>query len=95
MFWLCSTHVLTLKRVPQGSILGPLLILIYFNDISDDLTSSPKLFGDHTSVSSIVQNINSTRTNLSSDLCKINDWAFQWKMNFNADPNKQAQGVIL
>ena len=44
---------------------------------------------------SIVQNINSTTTNINSDLNKISDWAFQWKMNFNLDPNKQAQEVIF
>ena len=34
-------------------------------------------------------------TNLKSDLCKINSWASQWKMNFNPDPNNQAQEVIF
>ena len=33
--------------------------------------------------------------NLNSDLSKINAWASQWKMNFNPDPNKQAQEVIF
>ena len=74
--------------VPQGSILGPLFFLIYINDISDDLTSNQKLFPDDTSLFSVVQNINSIRTNLNSDLGKISDWAFQWKMNFNPEPNK-------
>ena len=63
--------------------------------LSDDLTSNPKLFMDHTSLFSIVQNINSTTTDLNSDLSKIIDWVFQWKMNFNPDPNKQAQEVIF
>ena len=39
---------------------------------------------------SVVQNINSTTTtDLNSDLSKISDWVFRWKMNFNPDPNKQ------
>ena len=63
--------------------------------LSDDLTSNPKLFMDYTSLFSIVKNINSTTTDLNSDLSKIIDWAFQWKMNFNPDPNKQAQEVIF
>ena len=29
------------------------------------------------------------------DLSKISDWAFQWGMNFNPDPNKQAQEAIF
>ena len=46
-------------------------------------------------VFSIAQNINSTTTNLNSNLNKINDWAFQWKMNFDRDPDKQAQEDIF
>lgn len=46
-------------------------------------------------VFSIAQNINSTTTNLNSNLNKINDWAFQWKMNFDRDPDKQAQEEIF
>ena len=89
-----STWVNIEAGVPQGSILRPLFFLIYINDLSDDLNSNPKLFADDTSLFSFVQNINST-TNLNSDLSKISDWAFQWKMNFNPDPNKQAQEVIF
>ena len=81
--------------VPQGSILGPLFYLVYINDLSDGLTSNQKLFADGTSLFSIVQNINSTANDLNSDLMKIIDLAFQWKMRFNPDPKKQAQEVIF
>ena len=80
--------------VPQGSILGPLFFLIYINDLFDGLTSNPKLFANDTSLFFVVQNINSTANDLNSDLIKISDWAFQWKMRFNPDPKKQAQEVI-
>ena len=81
--------------VPQGSILGPLFFLIYINDLSDGLTANPKLFADDTSLFSVIHNINSTANDLNSDLMKISNWAFQWKMRFNPDPKKQAQEVIF
>ena len=74
--------------VPQGSILGPLFFLIYINNLFDGLTSNPKCFPDDTSLFSVIHNINSAANDLNSDLMKISNWAFQWKMRFNPDPNK-------
>ena len=79
----------------QGSILGPLLFLIYMNDLSDGLTTNARLFADNVSVVSVVDNINLSATNFNNDLSKINAWVNQWKMTFNPDPNKEAQEVIL
>ena len=65
--------------VPQGSILGPLLFLIYINDLSDNLTSNAKVFADDTLLFSVVHYVNTSAKELNDDLKKINDWAFQWK----------------
>ena len=81
--------------VPQGSMLGPLLFLIYINDLSEGLPSNAKLFADDTSLFSVIHDSNTSALELNSDLAKINRWAFQWKMSFNPDPKKQAQEVIF
>ena len=79
--------------VPKGSILGPLLFLIYINDLPSGLSSNAKLFAEDTSLFSVVHDIN-TSIQLNSDLKKINDWAIQWKMTFNPDRSKQAPEII-
>ena len=81
--------------VPQGSILGPLLFLIYINDLSVNLKSTVKLFADDVSLFSIVQDPNVSAAELNSDLRKINNWAYQWRMSFNPDPFKQATEVLF
>ena len=53
--------------VPQGCIVGPLFFLIYVNDLSDGLTSSPKLLVDDISLLSIAHNINLAANNLNND----------------------------
>ena len=72
--------------VPQGSILGPLLFLIFINDIVDDIQSTVKLFADDTSLYLIVDEPNTAVETLNNDLSKIHTWSKQWLVSFN--PNK-------
>ena len=81
--------------VPQGSILGPLLFLIYIKDLLKGLSSNTKLFADDTPLFSVIHDSSTTRNGLNDDLVKINNWAYLWKMSFNPDPNKPAQEVIF
>ena len=48
-----------------------------------------------TSVFSTIHDINASASNLNSDLQKISEWVFKWKMPFNSHPTKQAQEVIF
>ena len=53
------------------------------------------LLADDTSIFSILKDIDSSASNSNSHLAKISGWVFQWKMNFNSDPTKLAQEIIL
>ena len=83
-----------LAGVPQGSILGAFLYLIYINNLSDVLQFSLKLFADDTSLFVTVHNINSAKNDLNNDLPKIKKLAFEWEMSFNPD-SKQADEVFF
>ena len=70
--------------------MGPLLFLIYLNDLPDGLTSICKIFADDTSLFSRAINKKKSEIEPNKDLKLISHWAYQWKMLFNPDPSKQA-----
>ena len=70
--------------VPQGSVLGPVLFLVYINDIDLGLISKLSKFADD---SKLCKNIclDSDRDALQQDLNKLYEWSQQWQMQFNVD----------
>ena len=74
--------------VPQGSILRPLLFLIYINDLSNDIKSKCKLLADDTSLFSVIHDTDTSPNDLNHDLKKVHEWKFQWKMKFHPDHTK-------
>ena len=84
-----------LAGAPQGSILGPLLFLVYINDLPNGLKSNVKLFADDTSFFTVVKDKNESGNILNNDLQSISRWAYKWKMLFNPDPKKPAQEVLF
>ena len=81
--------------VPQGSVLGPLLILVYINDLTDNISSEMRLFADDSSLFTRVEEVNETHEKPIKDLQTVTDWAYQWKMVFNPDITKQAIEIIF
>ena len=81
--------------VPQGSVLGPLLFLIYINDLEKNIKSNVRFFADDTMLFSIVNDPSTSAADLNHDLDLISQWAYQWKMEFNPDPSKQVNEVLF
>ena len=79
--------------VPQGPILGPLLFLIFINDLPDNLSTNVKLFADNNSLVSVVHDIATSSCDLNYNLNRVREWAFQWKTSVNPQPSKEAQEV--
>ena len=76
----------------QGSILGPLLFLLYINDIVADIQSCVRLFADDTSLYVIVDNPISAAEMINTDLETIHRWAEKWLVKFN--PSKSESLLV-
>ena len=77
--------------VPQGSLLGPTLFLIFINDLPSEIVSSVNMYADDTTVyeqtSKTYKDIN-LASDLSSDLKKVVKWGKTWLVTFNSSKTK-------
>ena len=77
-----------LAGVPQGSRLGPLLWILYVNDLCKNLESEVLLFADDTCLFATAKDPAQTAEIINRDLAKIHDWAATWKVTFNPGKSK-------
>ena len=75
--------------VPQGSVLGPLLFLVYINDITTSIKHcNTRLFADDTCLFIEVNNRETTVEMIHSDLDNIDKWAKKWLVQFAPEKTK-------
>ena len=77
-----SESIPVTSGVPQGSVLGPILFLIYINDLPDEVCSQVRLFADDTALYLTMESEDSGPT-LQFDLDILSMWETRWDMEFN------------
>ena len=79
-----SDQVAVTSGVPQGSVLGPCLFLLYINDLAEDLESVVRLFADDT-IAYLTIDSQSDVARLQRDLDRLAHWEALWQMEFHPD----------
>ena len=69
--------------VPQGSVLGPLLFLIYINDLTEAIISLPLIYADDIALFEVVDDPILSADRLNGDLEKISVWSKKWLVTTN------------
>ena len=79
-----SDSASVLSGVPQGSVLGPCLFLLYINDIAENLQGTVRLFADDTMIYMVIRS-ETDAINFQKDLDMLCEWEKTWMMEFHPD----------
>lgn len=80
---LISSSLSVNAGVPQGSVLGPLLFLIYVNDVAQNMLSFCRLYADDNSIQYADKNLRNVENVLNHDLRILEKWSNDWLLKFN------------
>ena len=83
-----STWLALRSGIPQGTALGPMLLLIYINDLPIQLESSCAIFADDTTVHAASSDSKLSCARISADLDVAAEWADSWGMPFSAETSE-------
>ena len=79
-----SEYINVTSGVCQGTVLGPLLFLIYVNDMNNDILNNILEFADDTKLSAVANTVDNCKT-LQNDLNNIVEWSNKWGMKLDID----------
>ena len=79
-----SSRAAVTSRVPQGTVLGPLLFLAYIIDLPSRVSSSVRLFADDCLLYRVIRD-QQDAASLQTDLNHLQEWEREWQMVFNPD----------
>ena len=82
-----SDRAKVISGIPQGSVLGPILFVLYINDLPNNISSDVFMFADDTKVFRIIER-HEDQTLLQDDLDKLSAWSSKWLLNFHPDKCK-------
>ena len=82
-----SLAALVLSGIPQGSVLGPLLLICFINDMPEVIQAFIQMFADDTKLYMEVNGPEDQQA-LQKDLTALEDWANLWQLRFNAQKCK-------
>lgn len=71
-----------LSGVPQGTVLGPSLFLLFVNDLLSSVSARVKLFADDSVLYCHIES-SADHDKLQQDLLQLEEWAARWQMNFS------------
>ena len=81
-----SSFIPVLSGVPQGTVLGPLIFLLYINDIAKGINSPLRLFTDDCLLYRVINGVEDRGTNrIQEDSNKLSEWANTWQLKFNVN----------
>lgn len=84
-----SSSFKTISGIPQGSVLGPLLFVIFINDLPTNIQSKLLMYADDTKIYNCIPKNEPPGSVIQEDLHKLYDWSSRWLLKFNAEKSKQ------